>query len=768
MEQKWIAMLLFLLLPFSVAGRDVLVLGNTGSECRHAFEESLTETYVGGMGETARRMLPRKDTLWQGGWMRFKMKVDPKKQNYFTVRCWGSESDETMVMLFIEGKQVGYRHLGDYDLLHRGNGGKPCIGRFYYYTLPLPLAYTQGKKEVSLEMRSYGKTWDYGNTFDKYQKEMDAPTIGFYKAYIHTDPYFVPHKGEKQGRVMVADAPLRTGPGIEVLETLKEQLSNRIRQIMAKQTPLGQQEIWLLADAYSVSWTPVYKRAEAVAKVVKGIDDFYKKYVGNPAIIYTDGSVYNGDWMTTCLLARSIRSLWTEVEGKLDTDSILGTSRRHAWSQLMQASLDYGTTHRRHYTNQSMIIDMAIYECNKALMQLNPQQALPEYQTLRYLYESLALAPWLGKVLPNGKSEKPLGEHYLQLTAKGLTRELGFVGYYGEVLDWVNHIYKVTSVPGIPGTGDAKIKQQLLRIADARYSFRYPALDDEGYRCFRTEAVVGWRDGNHYPGDLMYGDRGTAWDATPLMTAATTLDKRAIGIAQQMLGDNQFFHMIQRKLSDTGNIRALQSCLHVPDEYEWLISQPESKEVLPMSAAAPDYVFSDEEDGVLALKNGDEILYVSLYWRARNGVNKLVKVHYITPVMDRIANVYATDVKFTDSGMKYTRPDWVNLGFVGFREWYDGLHSAHAGEVLPIARIPEGMAFKPGDENIHAGKADFYYLEYGNYIIGMNSSADKEEVLTIPEGAKSIVDLTNGKQQVTGKQLIVQPRTTVVLYLTRK
>ena len=65
---------------------------------------------------------------------------------------------------------------------------------------------------------------------------------------------------------------------------------------------------------------------------------------------------------------------------------------------------------------------MAIYECNRAMMLMNPREALPEYQTLRYLYESLALAPWWGKETPDGP-EKPLGENYWQLTEKGLTKE---------------------------------------------------------------------------------------------------------------------------------------------------------------------------------------------------------------------------------------------------------------------------------------------------------------------------------------------------------
>lgn len=764
-NKKLILFSLLCALQLSALGKDLLIFGNRASEQKHKLTATWSETYTGGMGETARRMLPEEPKNWKGGVLHFKMKVDANKQNYFTVRCWGSESDNTVVMLFIEGKQIGYRHLGDYDLLHRGNGNKPCPGRFYYYTLPLPLKYTRGKSEVNLELRSYGNTWDYGDTFEKYQHKMEGHTIGFYRAYIDTVPCFVPDKKEKQGKEIITTASIRPTPGIEILHELKDKVSARIRQIMAKDSPLGQQEIWLLADAYSVSWTPVYQQPEAIRKVRQGIDDHYKKYLDNPSIIYTDASVYNGDWMTTCLLARSIRSLWNELKDSLSAP-FMSTTRNEAWSQLMLASLEYGTTHRRQYTNQSMIIDMAIYECNRALMLMNPRKALPEYETLRYLYESLSLAPWLGKVISPNEYERPLGDNYWQLTSKGLTKELGFVGYYGEVLDWINHIYQATCVPEAPHSGDAKIKDQLLRIADARYHFRYPAVDDEGFRCFRAEAVVGWRDGNHYPGDIMYGDRGTAWDATPLLTAATTLDRKAIGIAQQMLKDNQFFSLIAKKLSDAGNIRNLQSCLHVPDEYELIMQQPQQSCDLPMSATAPDYIFADEEDGVIAIKHGQEILYASLYWRARNAINKLAKVHYITPTMERLANVY-TKVEFTDSGLRYTRPDWVNLGFWGTREWYEGVHSAHAGEVLPIARIPEGIPFKPGDENAFAGRADFYLLEFGNYVIGMNSSTNKTTEIDVPS-ARKVLNLTNNKEIVTSGKVKIKPQSTIVLYIEKK
>ena len=67
-------------------GKDVLVFGNRGSERKHVLADSLTEAYVGGLKQPARRMLPREEADYRGGWLRFKMKVNPERQNYFTVR----------------------------------------------------------------------------------------------------------------------------------------------------------------------------------------------------------------------------------------------------------------------------------------------------------------------------------------------------------------------------------------------------------------------------------------------------------------------------------------------------------------------------------------------------------------------------------------------------------------------------------------------------------------------------------------------------------
>ena len=306
-------------------------------------------------------------------------------------------------------------------------------------------------------------------------------------------------------------------------------------------------------------------------------------------------------------------------------------SRRAAYSELLQAGRDWHRHHRRLYSNQTMITDMNIYLSNCGIAAIDPTNAFPEPAALRYLYEAVALQPWSDSDMDDGTDQRSwgVGTNYWELTTKGLTRELGYVGYYGEVLDWVTSIYNATR-PAPDQPGDATIKAQLEKIMHARAAFRYPMLDADGNRAMRIETIVGWRD-MHYPGDVVYCERPT-WDASTLYAAAATLDAQSVGYVQQMFDDNQFFASLEHQMAQNNSLRVTAGLLGVPDQYDLLKSQPASAYRLPMVPSQPNFVFSDEEDGVVAIKNDDDILYASLYWRARNAINFLARVHYITPV----------------------------------------------------------------------------------------------------------------------------------------
>lgn len=670
-------------------------------------------------------------------------------------------------MLFIEGKPIGYRHLGDFENIYRGNGEAPSMNRFIYSTLALPFQWTKGKNEVELEVRSYGRIWGYGGSFELFQRPMTEPTVGFYKAYTHTTPAFIPDRKEKQGLMRVQEAPLRPEDGSGIMEALKKRVEDELRKELEQEGPLNQLQTWTLSDAYRVSWTSAYRNPKVVERVREAIDHHCMKWQEDPKLLDADRSLYNPDWLVVGPFARALRNVWAELLPSMEDSIEIGglyCTRRAAWSRMFEAGVIHSNRHRRQYTNQGMIVDLFLHHMNKALVLLAPEKALPEYQTLRYLYESVGLAPWLGAQRADGSFAVPVGENYYQLTEKGLTKELGFVGYYGEVLDWVNDLYQSTCTPGVRGSGDGIIRAQLLRMQQARTYFRYPAVDRDGYRAMRIEAVVGWRDGGHYPGNVLYADRGVAWDATPMQTAYTTADPVSIGMTRQLLDDNQYWQLLQDKMKEKG-LRTTHALLFVPDEYEWMRQQKVETKKMPMDASMPDFVFSDEENGVVALKHRGEILYASLYWRARRSVNRLACVHRINDRYENIGVVYLDSVDFEDSGFYDTRSEGNAMNFADWgNAWYqDEGVSAHSGEREKIARVTAGN-YQPGQEHPEAGRCRWYQLQYGPYLIGMNNSSDRDYTLSLPPGKNCVLNLSAGGTNVA-EEVVVTPKSTVVLYV---
>jgi hypothetical protein len=747
---------------------DAVAFGDFSSEQAHDFSGTRSEIISGGLGEPARILSPLTNGAWESGRLTFTLKIDPAKQNYATVRLWGSDATQNQLVLFCEGKQIGYRHLGDIDILDIGGEEAPFPGRFIYNTTPLPLALTRGKTNMDFEIRSYGPTWGYTGDFEKFQKPLAEPTRGIYTFYTHTDGCFVPPADEKQGDAP-ASPPVRQSPGTEVVGRLKARVDGEVKKFLESKSPLNQQQMQFLAKAYFVKWTSAFQNSKAVSQVLKGLDATFAAYRKNPKLAQSDPTTYNPDWFGLGMAANALQLLSEPLQPFLNEtidDGGKKISRSAAYSEMLVASCDWHRRHRRLYTNQTMINDLyGIYLCNRGVEAIDPANALSETEVRRYLYESIGLEPWRDSDPGADSHSWGVGTNYWELTAKGLTKELGYVGYYGEVLDWATEIYEATRpAPGLPG--DEKIKAQLEKIASARAVFRYHGTDADGFHAMRIEAVVGWRDSGHYPGNVAYGERPT-WDASPLYEAAATLDPEAVGYAQQMFEDNQFFSSLEGQMAQNNSLRVTAGLLGVPDQYELIKSQPSSTVRLPMTPGQPDFVFSDEEDGVVAIKNGDEILYASLYWRARYAVNFLARVHFTTPTMNRIA-VVKEGVEFQPGGSFYTRPDWTTFGFGdGGPRYPQELHSAEAGEKLPIALVPSGVKFKPGDENVYAGKGEFYTLRYGNYLIGMNTTTDKTFSLLPPPEMKQASELVSKKSVVSDAPIQIGPRSTVVLWMPK-
>jgi hypothetical protein len=78
---------------------------------------------------------------------------------------------------------------------------------------------------------------------------------------------------------------------------------------------------------------------------------------------------------------------------------------------------------------------------------------------------------------------------------------------------------------------------------------------------------------------------------------------------------------------------------------------------------------------------------------------------------------------------------------------------------------PAGAAAKAGDSTPYAGRALFYVMRYGHYLVGMNSSTDHSYVLRAPAGVTEAQELVTGKTLHIEGPLTIAPKSTVILYL---
>ena len=295
-------------------------------------------------------------------------------------------------------------------------------------------------------------------------------------------------------------------------------------------------------------------------------------------------------------MGEAVMRVWPAIGKRMVETAATGSTRGRAWANALRASVDYWRTHRRAYTNQSMIVDRNIYTANRALQLIDPSRALPEPRALRYVEEAVGVEPWLGsdpfeggargdsvEDTPGKFTPKPFGMHYDLVTRKGLTRELGWVGTYGETILHFTHDIAML-------TGDQRIHEQLRKLESARMYFRYPGVDADGYRCMKLASEIDNRTA-HYP---LSGGAYTApdireewWMDVPALLAN---DPVSVGAAQQCLADHQYFAYVAGRLGDPDTLGMMRNV----DDYAKVRALPTSDYRLPMTDGQPDFAFADE------------------------------------------------------------------------------------------------------------------------------------------------------------------------------
>jgi len=742
---------------------DTLVFGNTSSETAHALSTTDSTVITGALSQSARRFTPTSSEGVWGGTATFTMAVEEAENNYVTVKMWGGESgtDQGQLMLLVEGALDGWYFLGEVDALDIASDDPRCDGRFYYHTLPIPYGYTSGSSSISLSIISMGALSNYASTAATWYNDLTVDSRAVYGVYTHSNPYFTPPSGEVQGSFPAAEA--RTSPTTASIITA---LTGRVNAdidgyLSGTASGFDLWQVTSLAEGYQLSYTPAYQSSTAVSQIVAALDAWYVAYQSDSSLM-TDGDY---QWEGFGKIGWAIVLLGGALTPYLSEDvtGASGTTRRAGYEALLVASRDYWRANMPQYTAQSLMCAAGIYECNRGLTVLGSSSALAETTARKYIYQAVGIDPWLGPESPLGTPTNPLGTAYYQYSAAGLSKELGYVGSYGEFGDWVTKLYKLVTTQG--GVTDTTLYDQCVKIHHTRGYFRYPDVDDNGYTAMRLQTIIGWRD-LIYPGPVLYDFKGLwAWDGHPLTVAAAFNDATLNGYAQQMFNDNQYGELLDL-LVTYYTTRVSANLVTAYQDYETFISYSTGATELPTTSGQPDFLWVDADNGVFIVKNGTDLLYATVYWRAWFGINNMARFHLIQPDFHRSATIFQYSV-YDDSGLLYTTPDWLNEGHggAGFSPPSGGpTTNAWRGIELPIAAAPSG-APQPaaGTESPFNGRALFYTGQYGAYQYGMNSSTTATYTMTV-NGAG--VNLANGAAVSEGTVMEIGPLSCCIIYIS--
>lgn len=743
---------------------DTIIFGNTTSETNHSLISNTTQIIGGALSQSARQCLPLSTVDINGGDLTFTMKIDPSKRNYVTVKFWGEDettytADMGRLYLYVPLDGINYsisgRHESDYTALSLDGSKAPLPGRFFYSTTMLPLWMTKGKTTLTIKIVSTGRIYGLGSGLapsGNYQYLMDSPSRGIYKAFSHTEA-MLDVSGEVNGSIptigtpsLAAETILNSGGTYFTL--INNRINNRLSATTSV-TGFTTEDVEYLAKSYSVPNLAGYNNLAVVKKVVALIDAFTNDYYDNNSSVSDGGNEgwggrYGHLGYAICLLKDQLQN-WLDVTIRYKSGF---KTRREAWGDMLTASRDYGRMNRRTITNQTCWADQSIYCANKGLLTLGDSRAFSETDAQRYLKEAVGILPWLGNDLPDGGSSKPWGSNYYQITEKGLSREFGYVGTnYGEMSPFAARFYRLT--------GNTEFKQQAIKMIKARINFRRPAIQMSGstyYWAMEGIGLLSWRgvnecDGN-YANQIAYGDR--AADFGGMYCAATTLDPDLIAYAKQMLTDKQFFESLS-SLSGT-----FIANLDVFADYTSVKNATGSSAKIPMTSGQADFVWTDEENGIAAIKHGDDRLWISAYWQANAGINSLARFHYSTSTYDQYG-VMETSPQFRNSGSYAVRSATVDNNVQSSLP--DNPVHAYSGEILPIA-ISELMP----DATIK-GKADFYSFRFGKYLFGMNMSATQPAKLRLPHATQNATELISGTA-ITDTLISVGTHASKIVYLS--
>lgn len=813
---KFIISLLFVSMAVVAQQPDIVWLGNNTSEQQHGYvscsPQYTSQETSGFGGMTGRRALRWDENPWAvpyngiyGGEFTVVVRVDPDRQNYVTFYTYGGDG-------VTEGEryrlQVDNYDLHDYSREAVSFSTEKAPGAFSLSTHAIPRRLTTGKNAVTLRVRSIGRYYGYATpgNFTGYQRVLKGDMPPIYAICSSTNP--MPEINLPVEGSISSYKTVPAGSNTYTLEGLKTAISNKLSGTIKGQVegddfkPAYGNNNFNIVEAMGTAYQKgVYgtTAAQLAAKVRVAIDsmvlasnlikqgvDITRSAIGNTATAQKADAGWGGLFG---LQGYGMYQVWRAgqiTNFYLDKEVDLGSgvkSRREQWIAAFRESFDVGsTTNRRSITNQVMEAAASFYGAALALYALDKETYYNAPRMgVEYLRQAVGLDYWTGKP-KNAKfdgsitddegyptyelgdpanlnsSENFWGKHFHVMTAKGNGREAGWTcpSCYGQMAPRITSLYLMTLHDPFIGTvaggdGDKEILKMAVTNAKSQAHFAYPWVGADGNKKIISEGSICWR--NRYEVGKTYYNN--------LIVAAISDDEELMGHVWQSYIDGNM--PLEGSLSDR-LFPYYSNSYWLPEAIDELIAFGKNHgsdyAKMPGTPGEPDYVFGDEQVGVVAIKHGDNHLFVNFY--SENTLSAPGRAHLITPTMVRSIGFVPDVMRYTPSGKTTTIAEvyWNGNHKITYP---DHLVMADAGSTY------DEPAYDADGNYQHMRTLCNYYQQLlGNYLVAQNCSDSDTHTLdltALPAGQKAI-DIATGEEITLTDKATMQPRTTVAYYLT--
>ena len=692
------------------------------------------------LGEAGRRLLPADP--YTPASLAFEAVVSPTEQNYLTLRLWGSDPHWTPVNL-----------LTDVDSINLGNvwwhvtREAPVPGRFLYRAFPIPIEVTRGKTSLRLRLETAPAPQTIGafrNADQPPPKLLFRPSFALYGLHIHTGSWFEPPASDRQGPPFVWGPPAPKPAGYP--ETAEQRLLERARvdidralnyKVVNSRYDTGHRHdtrvLETLPVIYHAEWSGHFQERTIAERIRDAIDVHVRRQAaqnGDP------GTMFYRGWGSHGRIAHAYSQMsevfeeagWLEQPIELQTAAGPVTlTRRQAYGDFFHAAFEWRRLDRRSWTNQPIYVSHTLYRLQKALRALGDSRALTQAQSVGYVYEALGIRPLHSR--PGAIDADAAGYPYHLITRAGLTREKGYVDGYGEL--------SYTLVRLVEETGDAQVRALTEKFLKTRSVFRVPTNDTAGNGALRGIGAISWR-GTTFPFRIAYAgiEEAAILDGDPV----------ALRLAQLEIAHGRLNLLPPEP--ERGPHWSPENSIRLYEQYRKIKDLPATDHRLPTEPGQPDFVWSDPESGVFVFRHGANLVYGSFFnLDAFNGraVGDRGIIHLIRPESERLIE-FPPEFALPESDLSIT----VKYPF--------------GSRTHPQTPLPPGMkawATEPPDWLDHrAGRAYFYHVETGPYVIAMNTTEPgtyRESAWTLPAipGANRARDLATGEIVDLSKPLAI-------------